>query len=116
MKSAYSFLVLKLSSESLLLSDIDVVLLKGEIKKNWLKPFKISVSLKCLQRGSRETAWVQVFFFSLGNLLLCDRKYESYQNRVNPTQAISSLGAVGKTSSLTAPNISVYFVFLYVFR
>ena len=33
MKSAYSFLVLKLRSESLLLSDIDVVLLKGEIKK-----------------------------------------------------------------------------------
>ena len=51
------------------------------------------------------------FFFPLGNLLLCDRKYEKSQSepRVNSTQAISSLGAFGKTSSLTAPNISDIF-------
>ena len=46
------------------------------------------------------------FFFPLGNLLLCNRNHDSDQlPSVNPTQAISPMGALGETSSVTAPNI-----------
>ena len=87
MKSACSFLVLKLKSESLLLSYIDVVSLKDEIKKNGLKPLTISVSLKCLQRGSRETSWVQVV--SLPWVICCcvtaNMKVIKTQSEPNPS-------------------------------
>ena len=45
------------------------------------------------------------FSFPLGNLSLCNRKHDSDQlPSVNPTQAVSPMGALGEESSVTAPN------------
>ena len=45
-------------------------------------------------------------FFSLGNLSLCNRRHESHQlPSVNPTQAISAMGALGERSRVTAVNV-----------
>ena len=46
------------------------------------------------------------FFFPLGNLSLCNCNHNSDQlSSVNPTQAISPMGALGERSSVTAPNV-----------
>ena len=46
------------------------------------------------------------FFFPLDNLSLCNRNHNSDQlPSMNPTQDIYPMGALGKTSSVTAPNV-----------
>ena len=79
MKSTSSFLVSKLSAESLLPSLTDAAVL--------LKRVKMVETVYDLSQPSVFTTGFKgsSFVFPLGNLLLCDRKHES----ANPTRAIS---------------------------
>ena len=93
--STSSFLVSKFKTEPLFLSLINVerVLLIRLCKPSM---FATTFSSKL---GSR-------FCFPLGNLSLCNRNHDSDQlPSVTPTQAISPMGALGETSSVTEPNV-----------
>ena len=93
--STSSFLVSKFKTERLFLSLINVerVLLIRLCKPSM---FATTFSSKL---GSR-------FFFPLGNLSLCNSNHDSDQlPSVTPTQAISPMGALGETSSVTEPNV-----------
>ena len=96
MKSTSSFLVSKFKTESLFLSLINVerVLL---IRLCKLSMFTTTFTSKL---GSR-------FFFPLGNLSLCNRNHDSeWITMCDPKPSFfPNRGALGETSSVTAPNV-----------
>ena len=95
MKSTSSFLVSKFNTESLFLSLINV---ERVLLIRLCKPSMFATTFTS-KLGLR-------FFFPLGYLSLCNRNHDSDQlPSVNPTQAISPMGALGDTSGVTAPNV-----------
>ena len=90
-----SFLVSKFKTESLFLSLINV---ERVLLIRLCKPSMFTTTFTS-KLGSR-------FFFPLGNLSLCNRNHDSDQlPSMNPTQDIYPMGALGETSSVTAPNV-----------